>query len=341
MKYSFKNDYSEGTHPQILEALLRNNSSQQLGYGEDSFSIEAKKLILEKIGNASASIYFLSGGTQTNLITISSLLRPHEAVISATTGHIVTNETGSIEAVGHKILQVTTPSGKLTKSDIQVVLDQHTLRPHVVKPRLVYISNATELGTLYNRQELQELFNFCEEHQLILFMDGARLGQALLNAADLNWQDCAKYTHAFYIGGTKNGALMGEALVFNFPDLGADFDYFLKQKGALLAKGRILGLQFLEFFKDNLYMDLAEKAKNAADQIKNAFIEKNIAFLSPPESNQLFPVLNAEQIRILEQHFEFYVWKKIDEEKAAIRLITSWATEKQQIEKMKNLIKEL
>lgn len=339
MRYSFKNDYSEGAHPRIIEALLKYNMSQEAGYGEDQFSKQAKNLIRNKINNPEASIFFLSGGTQTNLICISALLRPHEAVISAKTGHIVTNETGAIEAVGHKILEEETKDGKLKVEHIEAILNNHQLRPHVVKPRLVYISNATELGSLYNREELKRLYEYCNQKNLILFMDGARLGQALLSS-DLSWEDCAQFTHTFYIGGTKNGALLGEALVFNSTRYSEDFDYILKQKGALLAKGRILGLQFLELFQDDLYIELARKAKEYAELIQEALIKKGFEFLSPTESNQIFPILDHDQIKKLEEKFEFYVWKNIDENRSAIRLITSWATQETEVKKLISLIEE-
>ena len=245
MKFSFKNDYSEGCHPQILESLLRNNLDQQAGYGEDDYSKKAKDLIKNKIEAQDADVYFVSGGTQANLIVISSILRPYQCVISAATGHILNNETGAIEATGHKILSIEKEDGKLFPSDIIPVLESHQNIPHQVMPKLVYISNSTELGTIYTKKELEDLSAFCKANKLYLFMDGARLGHALTSEiSDLELKDIAQLTDVFYLGGTKNGALLGEAIIVNNKILQEDFAFNIKQKGALLAKGRLLGIQF-------------------------------------------------------------------------------------------------
>jgi len=210
MKISFKNDYSEGAHPKILEALVRSNLEQQEGYGLDSFSTEAKELILEKIGSRTSTIHFVSGGTQANLIVISSILRPFESVISAKSGHIFDNETGAIEATGHKVTPANSTNGKLYPKDIQSILDAHSKGPHQLRPKLVYISNSTELGTIYTREELEQLHRFCRANNLYLFLDGARLGNAITaHSSDVTLADIAKFTDVFYIGGTKNGALLG------------------------------------------------------------------------------------------------------------------------------------
>lgn len=326
--YHFRNDYAEGAHPSILHKLLETNLEQQAGYGDDDYSVAAKDILRKKMNKPDALIYFISGGTQTNLILISSLLRVHEAVISAQTGHIAANETGAIEATGHKVITVPATDGKLKPTDIQAVLEAYALRPHVVKPRMVYISNATETGTIYTLAELEALSAFCKAHQLILFADGARLGHALTAATnDVSLGDMARLTDAFYIGGTKNGALLGEALVFGNPELGAEVDYALKQKGALLAKGRVMGIQFLELFRDDLYFDLARHANNMAAKIAQAIIAKGFSFLSEPTTNQLFPILPKALIEHLSTQFAFYTWKDIDADHAAVRLITSWATE--------------
>lgn len=327
MKFSFKNDYSEGCHPNILQALLQSNLDQQAGYGEDKYSLQAKELIKEKIKNPNSDIYFVSGGTQANLIVISSILRPYQCAISASTGHILNNETGAIEATGHKILNIETEDGKLRPSDIVPVLENHQNVPHQVMPKLVYISNSTELGTIYNAKELEELSIFCKQNGLYLFMDGARLGHGLTSEiSDLTLEKVAELTDIFYLGGTKNGALIGEAIVINNQELKQDFGFSIKQKGALLAKGRLLGIQFLELMKNDLYFDLAKHANQQAMKIKNAMQEKGIQFLSDTYTNQIFPILNNDLIQVLSEKFEFYVWKKIDEDKSAIRLITSWNT---------------
>lgn len=327
MKISFKNDYSEGAHPAILQALTDHNEDQQAGYGEDIYSLKAKELIKKKLRSDSAEIYFVSGGTQANLIVISSVLKPYQAVISATTGHILNNETGAIEATGHKILGIKTADGKLRPSDIIPVLESHKNLPHQVMPKLVYISNSTELGTIYQKKELMELSQFCKENNLYLFMDGARLAQALTSEInDINFEDLAQFTDVFYIGGTKNGALLGEGIVINNVDLQQDFAFNIKQKGALLAKGRLLGIQFLELFKDDFYFKLGQNANTQAMKIKNFMTEKGIQFLSDTSTNQIFPILENIMIEKLSEDFEFYIWQKINENTSAIRIITSWNT---------------
>lgn len=333
MKFSFKNDYSEGCHPQILESLLRNNLDQQAGYGEDDYSKKAKDLIKAKIEDQDAEVYFVSGGTQANLIVISSILRPYQCVISASTGHILNNETGAIEATGHKILSIEKEDGKLFPEDIIPVLESHQNVPHQVMPKLVYISNSTELGTIYTKKELEDLSKFCKENSLYLFMDGARLGHALTSETnDLELKDIAELTDIFYLGGTKNGALLGEVIIVTENDLRSNFAFNIKQKGALLAKGRLLGIQFLELMKDDLYFDLARNANQQAMKIKKALSERGVLFLSDTTTNQIFPILSNKIIEVLSEKFEFYIWKKVDEKFSAIRLITSWNTKNEPVE---------
>ncbi|WP_445430451.1 threonine aldolase family protein [Chryseobacterium indoltheticum] len=333
MKFSFKNDYSEGCHPQILESLLRNNLDQQAGYGEDDYSKKAKDLIKNKIEAQDADVYFVSGGTQANLIVISSILRPYQCVISAVTGHILNNETGAIEATGHKILSIEKEDGKLFPSDIIPVLESHHNIPHQVMPKLVYISNSTELGTIYTKKELEDLSAFCKANNLYLFMDGARLGHALTSEiSDLELKDIAQLTDVFYLGGTKNGALLGEAIIVNNKILQEDFAFNIKQKGALLAKGRLLGIQFLELMQNDLYFELAKNANQQAMKIKNALSERGVQFLSDTYTNQIFPILDNQIIEVLSEKFEFYVWKKVDENLSAIRMITSWNTNNTAVE---------
>ena len=342
MKYSFKNDYSEGAHPRILDALIKYNLTQQNGYGLDEYSLNAAKFIRDKCAAPNASVHFVSGGTQANLTVISAFLRPHESVVSAHTGHIFTNESGAIEATGHKIHGVETADGKLRPQDVQNILDAHQNFPHQLKQRLVYISNSTEIGTIYSKKELQELYEFCQNKNLILFMDGARLGHALTaETSDMSLADIAKYTDAFYLGGTKNGALIGEAIIINNPALQDEFGFHLKQKGALLAKGRLLGIQFEELMRDNLYFELADHANRQAMKIKEAFEEIGCDFLAETFTNQIFPVLSAKQIDQLSEKYDFYIWKKIDSERSAIRLITSWSTTDETVAGFINEVKEL
>lgn len=342
MKYSFKNDYAEGAHPKILEALIQSNLEQQNGYGLDDYSLNAEKIIQQKLKSPKSKVYLVSGGTQANLIVISALLRPHESVVAASTGHIFTNESGAIEATGHKVHALETVDGKIRTNDIQKIIDVHQNKPHQVKQKLVYISNSTEIGTIYSKKELVDLYNFCQEKNLYLFVDGARLGHALTaETNDLTLEDFGKYTDAFYLGGTKNGALIGEAIVINNENLQEEFGFHLKQKGAMLAKGRLLGIQFQELLKDDLYFDLAKHANQQAMKIKDAFIQIGCNFLCETFTNQLFPILSQNQIDQLSKNFDFYVWKKLDVEKSAIRLITSWATTDQVVSDFINEIKNL
>lgn len=329
--YSFKNDYSEGAHPRILNALLESNLVQVDGYGEDQFTRQAVELLKEKMGQADVDIHLLSGGTQTNLIAISAFLRPHEAAMAASTGHILGHETGAIEATGHKILSIEAENGKLTPANVQAVLDGHP-DEHMVKPKLVYISNSTEIGSIYTKRELEQLSDFCKKKNLILYMDGARLGSALCSEEnDLQLSDLPALVDAFYIGGTKNGALIGEALVICHDALKEDFRYHLKQKGALLAKGRLLGIQFLELFRDNLFFELATHANKMAAILRDEISKANIPFLTHSPSNQIFPILPNALITELERKYSFHIWEKVDSDHSAIRLVTSWATKEDQV----------
>ncbi len=324
--YSFKNDYSEGAHPKILESLLKSNLEQCEGYGKDTYCEEAKKLIQNKLNNKDVDVHFISGGTQTNLIAISAFLKPYEAVISANTGHIYINEAGSIESTGHKVIGVDVKDGKLRREDILAVLSKYT-NEHVVKPKLVYISNSTEIGTIYTKSELKDLNDICKENNLLLFMDGARLGSALsCKENDLTFEDISRLTDLFYIGGTKNGALLGEALVICNKKLQEDFRYNLKQKGAMLAKGRLLGIQFIELFKDNLYLEIGHHENHMADILRNGIKNIGYEFFVESPSNQIFPILDNNVIGELENNYGFNIWEKIDEKRTAIRLVTSFAT---------------
>lgn len=325
-KYSFKNDYSEGAHPRILKALIDTNLSQQDGYSEDNYCKGAIDTIRKKLNDKKADIHFVSGGTQANLIVISSILRPYESVISADTGHINVHETGAIEATGHKVNIVESKDGKLTPQKVKSVLDLHK-DEHMVKPALVYISNTTEIGTVYKRKELEELYSFCKANKLLLFLDGARLGSALASHEnDMSLEELSRLVDVFYIGGTKNGALLGEIIVINNEELKTNFRYNLKQKGALLAKGRVLGLQFLEMFKDDLYLELAKHANLMALKLSDTINKLGYGFLTDPVSNQIFPILPNRIIEELSKKYSFYVWSSVNENTSAIRLVTSWAT---------------
>ncbi|MBU0757748.1 MAG: low specificity L-threonine aldolase [Nanoarchaeota archaeon] len=332
-KYSFKNDYSEGAHPRILEALSKTNLAQEAGYGEDSYCTKAAALIKKRLKNPKADIHFLSGGTQANLIVISSILKPYESVIAADTGHIAVHEAGAIEATGHKINTVPSKDGKLAVKDIKGVVDFHS-DEHMVKPGMVFISNSTEIGTVYKKKELKAISEFCTKNKLYLYLDGARLASALTSKSnDMTLQEISSLVDTFYIGGTKNGALLGEAIVINNDCLKENFRFHLKQKGALLAKGRVIGIQFMELFKDELYFDLGTRANKMAEKLAKNIKAAGYKFLTRPQSNQIFPIFPNKMIERLNKKFEFYVWCKIDERSSAIRLVTSWATDERSVDR--------
>ena len=334
MKYSFKDDYSEGCHPAILAALAEHNLSQHIAYGYDEISKAARALIGEKLGNDDASIYFVSGGTQANLIIIASLLRPHEAVISAASGHIALHETGAIEAVGHKVITVASKDGKLAADDVRRVVTENTDMPHMAKPRLVYISNAAETGLIYKKAELEALSKVCREHDLLFMLDGARLGAALASKFnDVTLADLSRLTDIFWIGGTKAGALLGEAIVINRPELAKDFPFHIKQRGALLAKGRLLGVQFQALFTDEVFFTASRHANHMAETLSKAITQAGYKLSSRTETNQIFPILPNDVTEKLEQDFRFYRWEPCDEAHTILRLVTSWATREGQVKR--------
>lgn len=339
--YSFKNDYSEGAHSRILNSLVETNFEQTDGYSTDYHTENAIGLLKKRIDREDVDIHLLVGGTQVNLTAISAFLRPHQASIGADTSHINCHETGAIEATGHKVITMKTDDGKLTPDLIQRVVDVHD-NEHMVQPKLVYISDSTELGTLYTKSELEEIHNCCKRNNLLLYLDGARIGSALVaEGNDLTLSDIARLVDAFYIGGTKNGALFGEALVICNDTLKEDFRYFIKQKGGLLAKGRLLGIQFEELFKDDLYFELARHANTMAILLKNALKEKGYEFLTDSYTNQQFPILTNDFIKKLSEKYSFNIERIIDQNNTAIRLVTSWATKEENvlefIEDLKNI----
>ncbi len=324
--YSFNNDYSEGAHPRILQALAETNLEQNNGYSQDRHTARAAELIRAEAGCPGADVHILVGGTQTNSAVIAAALRPHQAVIAASTGHINVHETGAVEASGHKVLTRPAGDGKLTPALIREVLAAHT-DEHMVQPKMVYISDSTEIGTLYTKAELEALSLCCRQNGLWLFLDGARLGAALTSPAnDLTMADIAALTDVFYIGGTKNGALFGEALVIVNDALKADFRYLIKQRGAMLAKGWLLGIQFEELFRGRLFYELAAHANAMAARLRGALSERGYEFAYPPQTNQLFPIFTDEMIERLGRDFLFMPDKRIDENHQSVRLVTSWAT---------------
>ncbi|MDO5416169.1 MAG: aminotransferase class I/II-fold pyridoxal phosphate-dependent enzyme [Lachnospiraceae bacterium] len=329
--YCFNNDYSEGAHPNILNAMIQASLDQNAGYSLDVHTEHAKELIKKEIRRDDVDIHIIVGGTQTNMLTISAALRPHQAVIAAETGHINVHETGAIEATGHKVLTQQTPDGKLTPALIQKTLDWHT-DEHMVQPKMVYISNTTEIGTQYTLAELEAISAFCKQHALYLFLDGARLGAALTSPInDLTLADIARLTDVFYIGGTKNGALFGECLVITHPDLKPDFRFMLKQKGAMLAKGFLLGIQFEEMFQNNLFYDMAAHSNEMAAILKKTFAECGFPFFSDSASNQQFPILPNDLIAALRENYQFQTQQAVDETHTAVRFVTSWATKEEAV----------
>jgi threonine aldolase len=326
VKFSFQNDYSEGAHPRILDALSKSNFVQESGYGEDQYCLEAAGLIRHAIGNAEADVHFVSGGTQANLILLSSFLRPFESVIAVDSAHICVHETGAIESSGHKINTIQGLDGKMTVREIEEMAAVHS-DEHMVRPRVVFVSQSTEVGTIYSAKELREISQACKKLGLYLYLDGARLGSGLTaKPADLELKELCSLVDAFYIGGTKNGALIGEALVINHPALKSDFRYMIKQRGALLSKSRLLGIQFVELFRDTLYFDLARHANQMAERLTAGITRLGYAFQTASPTNQIFPIFPNTVIEKLSELYRFYVWCKVDPQHSAVRLVTSWAT---------------
>jgi len=324
--YGFRNDYGEGAHPAVLKLLQETNLQQTIGYGEDEYCQQAKELIVQEIKNAEVDIYFVSGGTQANLLAIAAALRPHEAAIAAESGHICVHETGAIEATGHKILMAATADGKLTPELIAPILKAHGGDHHMVKPRLVYISNSTEIGTVYSAAELARLYGYCQENGLLLYLDGARLGVAITAPGNsLTMAETAAYTDCFSIGGTKNGALFGEALVVRHKALREDFIYQVKQRGALLAKGRALGLQFLALFTDGLFYENARHANEQALRIKAGLQGRAYRLLTDSPTNQQFAILPRAVGERLREKYQCELWQESADE-LILRFVTSWAT---------------
>lgn len=336
--YSFSNDYSEGAHPKILEALMTTNLTQHTSYGLDTHTTNAARLIKAEIQREDVDVHLIVGGTQTNLITIATALRPYQAVISTVTGHINVHETGAIEATGHKVLAMPSADGKLTPALVQQALDAHT-DEHMVQPKMVYISNSTEIGTQYTKAELEALRHICDRNKLYLFLDGARMGAALTSPVnDLTLADIAGLVDVFYIGGTKNGALFGEALIICNDQLKPDFRFMVKQRGAMLAKGWLLGIQFETLFQNHLLYDMAAHANEMAIVLRDAFIARGYSFASDSMTNQLFPILPDSMVERLSEHYTFNIDRRWDDSHTIIRLVTSWATTNEGVQ---SLIQEL
>lgn len=340
--FRFDSDYQEGCLPEILKALSDTNLEQTPGYGEDEYCAAASALIRTACNAPDAYIRFLVGGTQTNATVLSAILRPHQGVLCADSGHINVHETGAVEHSGHKVLGMESQNGKITAAQVQKAVVDHRNDPcaeHMVEPGAVYISFPTELGTIYSKSELQCLSSTCHSLGMPLFVDGARLGYGLsCPECDVTLQDIAALADVFYIGGTKQGALFGEAVVFPRPSESAlhgvcdFFKYHVKQNGGLLAKGRLLGLQYKVLFTDNLYFTAAERAVTLARRIKTGFVSKGYPFLVDSPSNQQFPILPDTLIERLRKDFSFEDWSRVDASHTAVRFCTSWATTPDQVD---------
>ncbi|MBQ8544194.1 MAG: aminotransferase class V-fold PLP-dependent enzyme [Alistipes sp.] len=330
----FDSDYMEGMHPAILEALVRTNMQKTTGYGLDEYCVAAREAIRKACAAPDAEVHFLVGGTQTNSTVIRALLRPHEGVVAAATGHIAVHESGAIEAGGHKVLTLPHKEGKISAAQVDEYLEWFYADEsfeHMVFPAMVYLSLPTEYGTLYSLAELEAMAEVCRKWNLKLFVDGARLGYGLAAAeCDVTLADLARLCDAFYIGGTKCGAMFGEAVVIR-KGLVPHFFTIVKQQGALLAKGRMLGIQFLTLFTDNLYLDIARHAVEQAARLKRAFIERGYELYFDSPTNQVFVTLNAEQEKRLRTATTFTEWERLADDRLVVRLATSWGTRPEDI----------
>lgn len=340
----FNSDYLEGAHPRIMELMQKLNMEQTPGYGEDVYCEQARALIQKACKTPDAMVQFLVGGTQTNMTVISAALRPHQGVLCADSGHINVHETGAVESYGHKVLALKSQDGKIHAAQVAEYVRTHREDPsfeHMVQPGMVYISHPTETGTLYTKQELEALSKVCRELGLYLFLDGARLAYGLAASdTDLTLPDIAQLCDVFYIGGTKCGALMGEAVVINHAALKQDFRYIMKQKGAMLAKGRLLGIQFIRLFEDGLYEQVGRHAIRMADKLRNAMKEMGIPFFHENSTNQIFVVLEDDLVARLKNDFSFSFTERVDETHSVMRICTSWATNEAQVDALLTALKE-
>lgn len=344
-KILFQCDYNEGAHPKILERLAETNMEQTVGYGDDPYCAQASEKIRKACGDESLAVHFLVGGTQTNMTVIDTALRSYQGVLCATTGHINVHETGAVESCGHKVMGLPSTDGKITGEQVKEVYREHMSngsREHEVQPKMVYISNPTEFGTIYSKEELKALSGVCHECGLYLFLDGARLGYGLMAPDnDLTMQDIAALCDVFYIGGTKIGALFGEAVVIRNEDLKQDFRYFIKQKGGMLAKGRLLGIQFDTLFTDNLYLEISAHAIAMAEKLRAVFERKGYPYLVPNRTNQIFVIMSDEDLEKIGEQFAFDENGRIDESHRAVRFCTSWATKEENVDALSTAIEAL
>ncbi|WP_105994219.1 threonine aldolase family protein [Staphylococcus simulans] len=339
---SFENDYLEGAHEKVLEKLVETNYVQESGYGNDEYTHEAIAKIREEIGLPNASVYFLIGGTQTNQVVINAMLNKYEGVIAGNTGHISVHESGAIEFSGHKVLTLPSDNGKITSQQVKAYIDdfyEDSNYKHMVYPGMVYISYPTEYGTLYSKEELESLSNTCRSYNIPLYIDGARLGYALVSQeSDVTMEDIANFADVFYIGGTKIGALCGEAIVFTRDNEPRHFTSIIKQHGALVAKSRLIGVQFSALFTDHLYLDISKHAIKMALKLKEAFVNKGYQLYLDSPTNQQFFIMDNATIDKLSQFVKFTCWEKYDDAHKIVRFATSWATREEDVDYLKNHI---
>ncbi len=343
---SFESDYIEGAHPAILEALVKTNMEQLSGYGHDKYCELAKHNIAAACGKPNAKVQLLVGGTQTNQIIIDTMLRPWEGVVSAQTGHVATHEAGAIEYTGHKVLCIPEHEGKMDALELDRFMKDFNAdgnREHEVFPGLVYISFPTEYGTIYSKKELENIYSVCRTYSIPLFIDGARLGYGLMSSqSDLSLKELAALCDVFYIGGTKVGALCGEAVVFtennSYADMPPHFENQVKKHGALLAKGRVLGVQFSTLFTDGLYFEISRHAIDMAELLKAGLAEKKYRFFLESPTNQQFIIMENEALAELRKKVTVSFWQKYDETHTVIRLATSWATTKEHLDELLSLL---
>ncbi len=338
----FVNDYSEGAHERILEMLVQTNLESQAGYGFDAYSESAKKRVRRECSAPEADVFFISGGTQTNAVVISALLQGWEGVVSAESGHINSHEAGAIEYTGHKVMSLPSHLGKIDADELSAFLRTYAEdgnREHMVSPGMVYISHPTEYGTIYSKSELTRLSEICREYEIPLYMDGARLGYGLMcKESDLTHPDIAALCDAFYIGGTKVGALCGEAVVFPRGNAPKRFFTTVKQHGALLAKGRLLGIQFDVLFSDGLYFEISKNAAEKGERLKRILQDKGYSFYIDSPTNQQFIVLEDTELEAIEKEVAFSFWEKLDENHTVIRLAVSWATTDESLDALDRIL---
>lgn len=344
-RITFESDYIEGAHPKVLEALMKTNMEQLSGYGDDRYCESAAAKIKKACEKKDAQVRFLVGGTQTNTTIISTMLHRTEGVISADTGHVSSHEAGAIEHSGHKVLTVPSHEGKIDSNELRQFLKSFFSdgnREHMVYPGMVYISHPTEYGTLYSKSELEQISEICKEFELTFFLDGARLGYGLMSLnTDVTLEDIAELTDVFYIGGTKVGALCGEAVVFTHNNMPKRFTTMTKQQGALLAKGRLLGVQFDALFTDDLYFEISKNAIDKAEKLKRILEEAGIEFFMMTDTNQQFVVLEDEFYEKLVSKVGVSFWEKRDASHTVVRFATSWATTDEKLDELRRILAEL